>query len=100
MSKSWDSATYKISALKDEPALDITDSPLKYTLNDDNAFVSFQNNGDSPVWIGGSSVDADTKRGHVLYPTDSQSWEIILEEVYFYFQCATGETSTISIIKG
>lgn len=100
MGKSWNSNDYKFSVLHDEAAISITSTATKYTLDSNYGFLSFQNVGTTEVWIGGPNVSADNSRGHKLNPGDSISFGNVLEGVVCHLVTKTGETGTISIIKG
>jgi len=92
---------HKITQVEDEAPLSITNAATTaYTLEAGMGYVVFQNTGSKSVWMGGSTVDADTARGYKLLPSATWIFEAIKEQCKIYFHTASGEASQISVIKG
>jgi len=101
MSLAAGSTVHKIVQVEDEAKMDITNaSASAHTLEAGMGYVVYQNTGSKSVWMGGSTVDADTSRGYKLLPSATWIFEAIKEQCKVYFHTASGETSQISIIKG
>ena len=101
MSKESGFTIYKVTQLADEAPISVTTSATAYTMPVGIGYIYFQNSGTTPVWLGGASIDADTKRGVEILPKAMFGFENILESCKIYFQCTTAaSTGTISLIKG
>ena len=92
---------HKVLNIDDEVAISVVAaSATSYTLDAANAWVTFQNVGSTNVWLGGSTVDPDNNRGYKIAAGDAFAFCNILEAFTVYFRCETGDSGTISVIKG
>lgn len=87
--------------LVDVAAISVTDSSAaSHTVSSGKSNVLFQNVGTSPVWMGGSTVDPDNTRGYQILPKAGYAWPSVKSNFKAYFKCATGDSSTISVVEG
>lgn len=101
MSYESNQTIYKITRILDEASLSVdSTAATSYTLSNNLQWITFQNSGSSPVWMGSASIDPDNKRGYEMLPKSGFTYAQILEEFNVYFKCVSGASSTISIIKG
>jgi len=75
-------------------------SATQISLSSGKSQISVQNTGTKPIWIGDSNVAPSSSRGWRLNPTDGYEFKECKVGFSFYAKCASGESSTLSIVEG